>query len=278
MKPTMLKPNTKIAILLLMVSTVLFSCKKSETVPDPTVVKHWMITLSAKNEVPAPAGRTETGSAMLELLTDGSLRYSISVTGLASGDALTNSHIHVGNVITSSSVILDLKPTFSNGTATATITGLRSTFIDSLNDDSKELYLNVHSTQAPAGIVRGQLNKTIELAADVALSPANEVPAGTSTATGLAIIRVTSDKQVYARLTVSNLETSDALTAAHIHKGAAGVNGSVLVGIYAAASDFGTTKILSIDDATLTSLKNDAIYVNAHSTAKPGGIVRGQIR
>lgn len=274
----MLKPNTKTAILLLMVSATLFSCKKSETVPDPTVVKHWMITLSAKNEVPAPTGRNETGSAMLELLTDGSLRYSISVTGLASGDALTNSHIHVGNVITSSSVVLDLKPSFSNGTASATITGLRSTFIDSLNDDSKELYLNVHSTQAPAGIVRGQLNKTIELAADVAMSPANEVPAGTSTATGLAIIRVTSDKQVYAKLTVSNLETSDALTAAHIHKGAAGVNGGVLVGIYGSASEFGTTKILSIDDATLTSLKNDAIYVNAHSTAKPGGIVRGQIR
>jgi|JI10StandDraft_1071094.scaffolds.fasta_scaffold165635_1 CHRD domain len=274
----MLKPKTKIAILLLIVSTALFSCKKSETVPDPTVVKHWMITLSAKNEVPAPAGRNETGSAMLELLTDGSLRYSISVTGLASGDALTNSHIHVGNVITSSGVILDLKPSFSNGTASATITGLRSTFIDSLKDDSKEMYLNVHSTQAPAGIVRGQLNKTIELAADVALSPANEVPAGTSTATGLAIIRVTSDKQVYARLTVSNLETSDALTAAHIHKGAAGVNGGVLLGIYGAGSEFGTTKILSIDDATLTSLKNDAIYVNAHSTAKPGGIVRGQIR
>jgi hypothetical protein len=274
----MLKPTTKIAILLLMVSTALFSCKKNETVPDPTVVKHWMITLSAKNEVPAPAGRNESGSAMLELLTDGSLRYSISVTGLASGDALTNSHIHVGNVITSSGVILDLKPSFSNGTATAIISGLRSTFIDSLKDDSKELYLNVHSTQAPAGIVRGQLNKVIELATDVALSPANEVPAGTSTATGLAIIRVTSDKQLYARLTVSNLETSDALTAAHIHKGAAGVNGSVMVGIYGAGSEFGTTKILSIDDATLTSLKNDALYVNAHSTAKPAGIVRGQIR
>jgi CHRD domain len=274
----MLKPNTKIAILLLMVSSALFSCKKSETVPDPTVVKHWMITLSAKNEVPAPAGRNETGSAMFELLTDGSLRYSISVTGLANGDALTNSHIHVGNVITSSGVILDLKPNFSNGTASATINGLRSTFIDSLKDDSKEMYINVHSTQAPAGIVRGQLNKTIELAWDVAMNAANEVPAGTSVATGLAIIRVTSDKQVYAKLTVSNLETSDALTAAHIHKGAAGVNGGVLLGIYGAGSEFGTTKILSIDDATLTSLKNDAIYVNAHSTAKPGGIVRGQIR
>ncbi|OYU56579.1 MAG: hypothetical protein CFE25_04930 [Chitinophagaceae bacterium BSSC1] len=274
----MMKPNTKIAILLLMVSTAFLSCKKNETVPDPTLVKHWMLTLSAKNEVPAPAGRNETGSAMLELFNDGSLKYTISVTGLASGDALTNSHIHVGNVLTSSGVILDFKPSFSNGSASATITGLRSTFIDSLKDDNVDLYLNVHSTQVPGGLVRAQLNKTIELAADVAMTAANEVPAGTSAATGLAIIRVTSDKLVYAKITVSNLETNDALTAAHIHKAAAGVNGSIIVGIYAAASDFGTTKILTIDDATLTSLKNDAIYVNAHSTAKPGGIVRGQIR
>jgi hypothetical protein len=56
------------------------------------------------------------------------------------------------------------------------------------------------------------------------------------------------------------------------------VNGGVLLGIYGAGSEFGTTKILSIDDATLTSLTNDAIYVYAHSTAKLGGIVRGQIR
>jgi hypothetical protein len=257
-----------------------FSCKKDSvpSTPAPKVVKSWMVNMSSKFEVPANAARTETGMAMIDLLSDNSLKYTLTVTGLASGDALTNSHIHVGNVLTSAGVILDLKPTFANSSATGTVTDLRASFVDSLKSDLNDLYVNIHSTQLPGGLIRGQLNKTIDVAADVVMTPANEVPAGTTTATGLAIIRVTSDKQMYVKVTVSNLEATDALTAAHIHKAAAGVNAGVMVGFYGAAADFGTVKIVTLDDASYASMKVDALYVNAHSTAKPAGLIRGQIR
>lgn len=277
--PFMIKPNYSTVLFSFVLSLFLFSCTKdSVSTPAPTVVKSWMINMSSKYEVPANTARTETGMAMIELLSDNSLKYTLTVTGLASGDALTNAHIHVGNVLTSSGVILDLKPTFSNNSATSTITDLRTSFIDSLKSDLNDLYVNIHSTQMAGGLIRGQLNKTIDVAADVVMTPANELPAGTSTATGLAIIRVTADKQMYVKVTVSNLEATDALTAAHIHKAAAGVNGGVLIGFYSAATDFGTVKIVALDDATYLSMKSDAIYVNAHSTAKPAGLIRGQIR
>ena len=76
------------------------------------------------------------------------------------------------------------------------------------------------------------------MVADVVLSGLNEVPAVTTTATGIALVRVTANKQMFTRVTVTGLETGDALTAAHIHKAAAGVNGAVMIGICTGAFGF----------------------------------------
>jgi hypothetical protein len=259
----------------------LTSCDKEEdtnTPPPPTVVKEWSIPLSARNEVPAPASRTEGGAAGLQLLSDNSLKYTINVTGLAAGDVLTAAHLHVGDVITSGGIVLGLNPVFTGATASGTISGLRSTLIDSLKSDANEIYINVHSSGVPAGLVRGQLNTTLEMVADVPLVGANEVPTVTTTANGLALLRLTSGKKLYAKITVNNLETADALTAAHLHKAAAGANAGILLGIYGSAAEFGNVKILTVDDAMFNSIKTDAIYVNAHSVNKPAGLIRGQIR
>ncbi|MBU0696591.1 MAG: CHRD domain-containing protein [Bacteroidetes bacterium] len=269
----------KIGFAISSIALVMFSCKKDNTTPEPTVTRQWTIALSAKNEVPAPANRTETGTATLELRSDNSLKYTISVGNLTSGDALVAAHLHVGNVITNGGIVLALNPTFTGGTATGTITKVRQTLVDSLKSDViYELYFNVHSSQVGSGLVRGQLNVGIELAADVALSGANEAPnAVNTTAKGLAILRLTADKKLYSKVTITTLEQGDAMAAAHIHKGASGVSGPVILALNN-ATDFGTAKMFTVDDALFTSLKTDAIYVNAHSANYPGGIVRGQIR
>lgn len=256
-----------------------FSCSEDEIVPPlPSLLKQWSIPLSARYENPAPALRAETGTANLKLFSDNSLEYSINTIGLSATDALVAAHLHVGNVISNGGIILDLSPVFSNGSAAGTIQNLRASLVDSLQNNANEIYINAHSTQVGSGLIRGQLNATIELASDVVMNGANEVPAGTTVATGLALIRLTSIKELYVRVSISNLETGDALTAAHIHRGATGVNGPVMVGFYSSAAEFGTVKKIVVDDPTFASLKNDALYVNAHSTSKPGGIVRGQIR
>lgn len=259
---------------------IALSCSDDDNTPTPapTLDKEWNIPLSAKFENPAPANRTETGTATLQLMSDKSLKYTITVNGLPSGDALTASHLHVGDVITSGGVILDLNPTFANGTATGTITNVRSSLVDSLKSDVNDIYINVHSSQVGSGLVRGQLNQPVTFATEVVLNSANEFPAGTSAATGLATIRLAADSKLYTKITVTNLEAGDALTAAHYHRGAAGSNGSILLDIYGAADQFGTVKVSTVDETFVNALKNDPLYVNAHSTSKPGGLIRGQLR
>jgi len=64
----------------------------------------------------------------------------------------------------------------------------------------------------------------------------------------------------------------------HFHKAAAGANGGVILGFYSSAADFSTVKISTLTDVLYTSIKTNAIYVNANSTTRPSGLVRGQIR
>ena len=255
------------------------SCKKDEVVVvAPTVIKEWTVNLSAKNENPAPATRSETGNVKLQLLSDNSLNYNLSVTGLAAGDVLNAAHIHVGNVISNGGVIVGLDPVFTGSTATGNVKNLRSTFVDSLKNDMNELYFNVHSVQMPGGLLRGQLNIGIDFVADVMLMGANEVPAVTTNAMGVALLRVTTDKKLYSKITVSNLDAGDILRFAHIHKGATGVNGPVIIDLAMTEADFGVNKVSTLSDVNYTSLKSEAVYVNAHSVLRGGGLVRGQIR
>ena len=267
-------------LLFLCLTMAMISCKKDKSTPVivPTTVKEWMIPLSVKNENTPSFGRMETGTANLKLLSDNSMTYTIAVVGLVYGDALTAAHIHVGDAISNGGVVLSLNPMFSGSNASGTLPNIRTTLVDSLKNDMNELYFNVHSTQVPGGLMRGQLNTNIDVAEFVTLSGANEVPAVSTAATGTALIRVTSAKKIYIKLDVANLEMGDTLKVAHIHKAAAGANGSVILGFYSSAADLGTVKVTALTDDLYASLKTDAIYVNAHSTSKPGGLIRGQIR
>lgn len=257
---------------------ILFSCDTDDL--DPVGVKTWNLVLSAKNEIPAPDSRAETGTAMLQLMADNSLKYEISVSSLATGDALTMSHLHVGNAGSNGGVVQLLTSSFTGTSASGTVTNLRQSLVDSLKSDDNEIYINVHSQQVGSGLVRAQLNTNVELAMDVALSSANEVTTTpvTPIATGKAILRLTSDKELFSNVTVTGLDPVDALTFAHIHSGASNANGPVLIPLCASAADFGVTRMPPLSDENYAKLKTDALYVNAHSTKYASGVARGQIR
>lgn len=269
------------SVLLLTCTAFLFSCKKNkDDGPKVTTVKEWTLPLSAKNENPAPAGRNETGTFVLRIMSDNSVQYNITVTGLAAGDALTASHIHTGNPGVNGGVILNFAPTFTGSTASGSVANVRLTLLDSMKNGTAELYVNVHSTQVGSGLVRAQLNSTVQWAQDIILSGANEVPAVATTATGIARFRLTSDGKLFYRVAVTGLTAGDGtLTAAHIHNGAAGANGSVLILLASGVADFDVDKQLQLTDVQKTAIDGTgALYVNAHSTIFPAGIVRGQIR
>jgi hypothetical protein len=243
----------------------------------PSSVKRWTVEIKSIYEVPAPANRNEEGEATIELVSDNSLKFNLHIHNLSPSDALTNAHIHIGDAGTSGPIVIPFNPTFTGAGTTGTVTNLRQGQVDTLL--GYPVYVNVHSKEIPAGLARGQLDKEVVLARDITLLGSNEVPAVSTTATGLAILRLTHDKVLYSRVTVNNLESNDTLTVAHIHPGAAGTNGPALIFLCNSLADFGVLKISSpLPDAQYNQVLNDPMYVNAHSRRHGPGLVRGQIR
>jgi hypothetical protein len=121
------------------------------------------------------------------------------------------------------------------------------------------------------------------------LSGAEEVPVRNVPGTGTATFTVEGTTVRY-RLDVSGMT---GVTAAHIHVGTRGVNGPILVGLFSASpatgavngtlreGSFTSADVAQVGVVTYASLlalmRNGDTYVNVHTTAFPGGEIRGQI-
>jgi hypothetical protein len=106
------------------------------------------------------------------------------------------------------------------------------------------------------------------------LDAAQEVPPNASAGTGFGIVRLdpaTSTVNIFVAF--ENL--SGAATAAHLHDGAVGVNGPVIIGL--ASGPTGWTGSGALTAAQVTSLTNGTMYVNVHTATNPGGEIRGQV-
>jgi hypothetical protein len=122
------------------------------------------------------------------------------------------------------------------------------------------------------------------------LSPANEVPPignAESTGRGAVQIMITGNTATF-HFQLSGFPGNTTVVGAHIHPGAAGVNGSVIVstGVSGAApvslpNGTGTFDVagIPVDAATLQSIVNNpgGFYFNVHSPLNPGGFARGQL-
>lgn len=109
----------------------------------------------------------------------------------------------------------------------------------------------------------------------VTIDGANEVPPNGSTATGTATF--TYNKTTYA---LSGTVNYSGITAAnaHIHKGAIGVSGGVVIPLGSAPFTSPLTLASTVLDSTQRAdLLANLYYVNIHSTAFPAGEIRGQL-
>ena len=111
----------------------------------------------------------------------------------------------------------------------------------------------------------------------VALAGAAEHPGpGDPDGGGTATVRVNAGQnQVCYTLTVSNI---DAATMAHIHRGAAGAAGPVVV-TFEPPADGSSEGCVSVAQELAQELIRTpaAFYVNVHNAAFPNGAVRGQL-
>jgi hypothetical protein len=109
------------------------------------------------------------------------------------------------------------------------------------------------------------------------MTPDEEVPQkGPAGATGSATLDVNSDNnQVCYTFITQNL--NDPLTGGHIHKGAKGVAGDVLIDLKVTAGNL--KGCVTGEPAKIQAMLADAQghYVNLHTQANPAGAVRGQL-
>jgi hypothetical protein len=110
-------------------------------------------------------------------------------------------------------------------------------------------------------------------AVSVKLSGAEEVPPVKVNGTGSGSFRLAEDGTLTGSVTTKDVPG----TVAHIHQGAKGKNGPVLVPLTKAGDTYSVPEGRKLTSAQVKAFKAGELYVNVHTARHKGGEVRGQI-
>jgi len=123
------------------------------------------------------------------------------------------------------------------------------------------------------------------------LEPGQENPPVSNSGTGRAVVLVSkSGDRVDVSVTMSGLSN---VTQAHIHRSARGTNGPVIFWLWAPNNPLypatpeqlgkswvnpsPDTRDVPLSESVLADLRAGNLYVNYHTSANPGGAIRGQL-
>ena len=212
-----------------------------------------------------------TGTGWVVLANNGTeIDYGITFAGLSS--SFTAAHFHIGAVGTNGGVLHPI--TFTDSTAVGAWTGFTSDNIASLLHNN--IYINIHSSNYPAGEIRGQLLRQGNIVLDASLNGAQEVPSVTTSASGTLWAVFSSDlSSLTYNITYAKL--SGIFTASHFHLGVTGSNGGVVLPITTFQGNTAKGTWTNLTDSMIVHLIKGDVYVNVHSALNPAGEIRGQV-
>ena len=222
--------------------------------------------LSGDQEVPA----TTTSASGYGTIVLDRVAKTISGVLVTNGIVGTAAHIHNGLPGVAGPVIFPL----AGGPTVWTLAATSITDAQIADLSAGAYYLNVHSTAAPNGEIRGRLNQQLRFAA---LSGDNEVPAVATAASGTGVLALNPTTNQISGFVKTTGITG---TVAHIHEGVAGVIGGVIVPLAQTAADSGLWVVPAgqlLTASQVASFNAGNLYFNVHSTANPVGEMRGQI-
>jgi len=250
---------------------------------------HFTATLDGAQEGGVITNGTGTGS--FDLSEDFTkLHYVISYQGLT-GPLSIGAHFHTGLPGIAGPVVKTIasagRPAFSSLSGTWSTSDatqpLTAALVDSLL--AGKVYVNFHTIANPGGEIRGQLNLATALHFEASLSGAQETPADTFKGGGTAVVVLNKERsQIDYWLTYRGL--SDSAIAGHFHTGASGIPGPVVRAIISGKAPKSSTLNGSwkftdgtqpLTNALIDSLIAGNMYLNLHTTLKPGGEIRGQL-
>ncbi|HEX5148041.1 MAG TPA: CHRD domain-containing protein [Candidatus Limnocylindrales bacterium] len=277
----------KARVAMIVAALALMAVPATASAVDPTQPAYGG-PLTGAQENPAVA-TTATGQGTAVISADGStITYIVSYSGLSG--TVNAAHIHTGAAGSNGGVILPLTvgPSPMTGTLTAanfTASGSVTTFAEAVAAiKAGTTYFNLHTTANPGGEIRGQITAAGD-AYFADLNGAQENPAVGTTATGKGLAVISADASTITYLvTYSGL--SGTANAAHIHTGAVGSNGGVIlpltvgpspmVGTLTATNFAASGPVANFADA-IGAIRAGTTYFNIHTSAHPGGEIRGQI-
>jgi CHRD domain-containing protein len=109
---------------------------------------------------------------------------------------------------------------------------------------------------------------------EVKLSGAEETPPATTSASGSGSFKIASDGSVSGSVTTAGVKG----TMAHIHRGARGQNGPIIVPLTKKGDTYTVPAGAKLNEAQMKDFKAGNLYVNVHSDRYKGGEVRAQLQ
>ncbi|PWU06374.1 MAG: hypothetical protein C5B51_12330 [Terriglobia bacterium] len=276
------------------------------------------------NEVP-PTGQNARGAAdiIAHVVRDqsgqiisGTVDFLVRVN-FDSDVTATGLHIHNGPAGTNAGVVINTGigagdasravkaggdtiriPVQITGDSATPLAALRGIF-----QDPSGYYVNIHTTDFPGGVIRGQLQRAEGIVLLGFMDSANEFPAisGVS-ANGIAQVIAIRTRDASGNLTSGevylmttyNLPGGSTFTGFHIHPGLPGTSGpAVLAATLPAGTtadpsgsgllgpfpfEISLTNALQVSTFSTLFTTPSAAYINAHTSTYPGGIMRAVLR
>jgi Cu/Zn superoxide dismutase len=233
--------------------------------------------MTAANETPTPKGdvanaRGTFTATVTKSGTGATIAWRLEFSGLT-GNAIA-AHIHVAPRGQPGPVRVPLcAPCTSGVTGTATID---AAVLEAIQTD--RAYVNVHTPTNPAGEIRDQISTVASIRTVLNSGQERPKPKGKRRGSGVFTATVTksgASGEITWRLTFKQL--SGRAVAAHIHRGARGRTGPVVVSLCAPCRS-GARGTATLSPAVLAALEAGTAYVNVHTVRNPAGEIRGQIR
>jgi hypothetical protein len=245
--------------------------------------EHLFAALRGGNEVPGPGDANALASVeLIRTSVDGLLCFTWDVDAGFSA-AVTAAHVHDADAGVAGPILLTLPaPSAAAGERvyeTGCAPDLDQDLIDQVFADPESFYVNIHTGAFPDGAVRGQLSAIATPLAAILFGD-EEVPGpGEAEAIGVADIAVLDDGTT---LCASAIYLGDNTpTAAHIHDGAAGAAGPIVVSLppFDELDPIADGCVGGLSSTLLADISANPgeYYVNIHTNTHPDGAVRGQL-
>jgi|GEM_PF-3469581 len=266
--------STAAAVAALMVGGVLAAAPAGagEVTPPSTNITVFTAQLKPESEV----GGGKAGASGVAVVSIDALNGQACIELVTSGlGDLVGGHIHTGAAGVNGPVVIDFA---LSGTDPDSCVAVSQTLATDIELDPAGRYVNLHTAEYPSGAIRGQLGLPDQGAAQTValvttMSGDQETGAGDPDGTGSAYLWADrTANEVCISGSVSNI---DLPSGAHIHSGAVGVDGPVVVVL----DQTDLTGCHAVSDALADelALTPENFYVNVHNAAFPAGAVRGQL-